>query len=131
MRIPAHVDESGRVIPNDARAVLRYVGRNVWVSIHTAAAPGLRSGQANRFLWAIYAEICRETGNDPESVHWGLKREAVRLGILDPEYITVGDQLLEVDPTTRTDPDTFSRYVDWVRSWALDNLKLVIPEAGE
>jgi hypothetical protein len=76
-----------------------------------------------------YRAICDATGNDPESVHWGLKREAVRVGILPPEYITIGDQLIEAEPTTVTDSETFSRYVAWVVDWARTKLGVHVEES--
>jgi hypothetical protein len=128
-RFLARVDEYKRIIPHEPNAVLRYVGKEVWVEIHTQPTIGLRSDGANRYLWGVvYRTICDETGNDPETVHLSLKREAVKQGILDPQYVLIGDQLIEADPTTRTDFDQFSRYVTWVKGWALDHLGIVIPE---
>jgi hypothetical protein len=132
MRILAHVDQYKQIVPKDCNAVLRYVGKDIWISIHTQPSPGLRSDQSNRYLWAgVYASICEATGNDPETVHLALKREAVRLGVLEPEYVLIGDQLIEAEPTTRTDADTFSRYIDWIKGWALEHLGIVIPEPEE
>lgn len=130
MRFLAHVDEQGRICPAFPERMRRYVGKDVWITAHDNPSPGMRSSDQNRFYWgAVVAAICQETGNDPESVHFGLKREAVRLGVLDPEYITIGDQLIEAEPTTRTDSETFSRYVQWVLDWARTKLDLHIEES--
>ena len=123
MRFLAHVLENGHIRPVDTERTHRYVGHDIWVSIHQQPSVGLRSADSNRYLWGVvYRAICEETGNDPESVHWGLKREAVRVGVLAPEYITIGDQLVEAEPTTITDSETFSRYVAWVTDWARTKL---------
>jgi len=107
----------------------RYVGRDVWLSIHEQPTVGLRTLDSNRWYWGVVLRaICEETGNDPESVHWGLKREAVRVGVLEPEYITIGDQLIEAEPTTVTDSETFSRYVAWVVDFARTKLDVHIED---
>ncbi len=130
MRFLAHVDEAGRICPAFPERMRRYVGKDIWVNAHEGPSPGLRSSDANRFLWGVvYRAICDETGNDPQSAHYGLKRLAVQVGVLDPEYITIGDQLIEAEPTTRTDSETFSRYVQWVLDWAREKLDLHIEES--
>lgn len=131
-RIPARVDDQGRLVPLHPERTLRLRGRDVWITVHRKAAPMLRSDQANKYLWGVcYATLASETGNDPESIHYGCKREAVRVGVLEPQYILLGDKLIEDDPTTRTDADTFARYVDWLRQWAEHDLGIHIPEPGE
>ena len=130
MRFLAHVDEACRIIPASPERVSRYVGKDIWISIHQQPSIGLRSADSNRYLWGVvYRAICDETGNDPESVHWGLKREAVRVGVLEPEYICIGDQLVEGEPTTVVDSETFSRYVAWVVDWARTKLGVHVEEA--
>ena len=128
-RFLAHVLQNGTIRPVDAERTHRYVGRDVWISIHEQPAAGLRSMESNRFYWGCCIRaICEETGNDPETVHLALKREAVRLGVLDPEYICIGDQTLEAEPTTVTDAETFSRYVTWVVDWARTKLNVHVEE---
>ena len=130
-RFLAHVLPDGTIRPVDPERLHRYVGRDVWVEVHKEPTPGLRSNDQNRFYWAACIRaICEATGNDPESAHYGLKREALRLGILSPEYITVGDQLLEAEPTTVTDSETFSRYVSWVIDFARTKLGVHVEEAS-
>lgn len=135
-RFPAHVAADGSLVPLHPERTLRRVGREVWVSIHDKPTVVRRSPLANAYLWGVvYAAIAAETGNDPESIHYGLKREAVRVGILPPEYIALGDKLVEAEPTTVTDSDTFSAYVNWIRHEAehgrLTGAPLHIPEGGE
>ena len=136
MRFPCRVLKAGDVTPgkyvlcplNDER-LIRVSGKEVWVSIHQHPTVGLRTLDSNRWYWGVVLRaICEETGNDPESVHWGLKREAVRVGVLDPEYISIGDQLIEAEPTTVTDSETFSRYVTWVVDWARTKLDVHIED---
>ena len=129
MRFLAHVLPDGSIRPVDKGRTHRYVGRDIWVSIHEQPTVGLRTLDSNRWYWGVVLRaICEETGNDPESVHWGLKREAVRVGVLEPEYITIGDQLIEAEPTTVTDSETFSRYVGWVVDWARTKLDVHIED---
>lgn len=129
IRIPGHVDEEGRIVPVHPERTARFRGRAVWFTLHGSPAVGLRSDAGNRYLWGvIYATIAEETGNDPESIHLALKREAVKQGILDPEFIVIGDVLHEADPTTRTDPDTFQRYTAWCKDYSLHKLNILIPE---
>jgi hypothetical protein len=126
-RTPCRVSDEGHLIPLHPERFRRLRGKEMWVSLHQQPALGLRSNPANARLWAVlYAAIARETGNDPDSIHEGLKREAVRVGVLEPQYIVIGDRLLEDDPTTRTDPDTFSRFMDWVEHFAVHDLGIPI-----
>lgn len=92
----------------------------------------LRSSQGNRYLWGVcYATIAAETGNDPTTVHMGLKREAVRLGVLPPQYLHLGDRVIESEPTTVVPSDVFARYVDWLRAYSASELHISIPEPNE
>ena len=128
-RFLACVDQYKQIIPAEPNRVLRYVGKEIWVSIHEQPTVGLRSLDSNRYYWGVVVRaICEATGNDPASAHYGLKREALRLGVLPPEYICVGDQLLEADPTTVTDSETFSRYVMWVIDFARTKLDIHIED---
>ncbi len=115
-RILVRVDDFGALIPAHPERTKRLRGKDRWISIHEAPAPVKRSDRANSYLWGgVYGEISRQTGNDPKSIHYGLKRKAVEVGILEPEFILCGNQLLENEPTTVTDNETFSRYVEWIR----------------
>lgn len=128
-RFLAHVLPDGTIRPVDRERLHRYVGRDVWVEVHKEPTPGIRSNDQNRYYWGVVLRaICEETGNDPESCHYGLKREAVRVGVLEPEYLSIGDQLVEAEPTTVTDSETFSRYVAWVVDWARTKLDIHIEE---
>lgn len=128
-RFLAHVLPDGTIRPVDRERLHRYVGRDVWVEVHKEPTPGIRSNAQNRYYWGVVLRaICEETGNDPESCHYGLKREAVRVGVLEPEYLSIGDQLVEAEPTTVTDSETFSRYVAWVVDWARTKLDIHIEE---
>jgi hypothetical protein len=113
-RFPASVDSEGRLVPTHPERTLRYRGKQVWISLHEKAA-FQRSGQSNRLLWAIYNEISEETGNDPQTVHEALKREAVRVGILEPHYVLMGNQLFEGEPTTVVDQEQHSKYISWIK----------------
>jgi hypothetical protein len=113
-RFPARVTEDGALVPVHPERTRRYAGREVWVSIHEKPA-FQRSGQSNRLLWAIYNEIAEETGNDPQTVHEALKREAVRVGILEAHYVLMGNQLFEGEPTTVVDQEQHSKYISWIK----------------
>lgn len=134
-RFPASVCKDGRLLPLHPERMARYVGKTVWLSLHEKPAFQRGSG-ANRYLWGVvYAELASATGNDPETIHWGLKREAVRVGVLEPQYILMGSTLLEGEPTTVTEDETFWKYTNWVRGLAehgdLTGSPLHIPEPGE
>lgn len=129
-RFLAHVLQDGTIRPVDRERLRQYVGRDIWFSIHKNPTPGLRSSDQNRFYWGVVIRaICEATGNDPASAHYGLKAEAVRVGILEPEFITVGDQLLPADPTTVVNSETFSRYVEWVIDFARTKLDVHVEES--
>jgi hypothetical protein len=105
------------------------------VSIHTKPA-FQRSEGSNKYLWSVvYGMLAEETGNDPETIHYGLKLRAVKVGILEPQFILMGSDLLESEPTTVTEDETFWRYVNWVRQLAehgdLTGAPFHIPEVGE
>lgn len=128
-RFLAHVTLDGTIRPVDRERVKRHMGRDVWVELHKEPTPGLRSSESNRFYWAACIRaICEATGSDPESAHFGLKREAVRLGVLDPTYVLLGGEMLETEPTTVTDSEAFSRYVQWVVDWARTKLGVHIED---
>jgi len=115
-RFLAFVDELGRILPTEPLRMARHKGKTVWVSIHQEAAEQTRTNQSNRYLWSqVYGTIAFETGNDPQTVHEALKREAVRVGVLEPHYVLIGDQLFESDPTTVVEQEQFSRYVSWIK----------------
>ena len=122
MRAKRHAGAVGlnrELILGDPPAWLK-AGMSLWVTLHRKQAPEIRGSGANRYLWGVvYATLSAETGNDPESIHLGLKREAVRQGILEPEYILMGSTLLEGEPTTVQDSETFWNYGNWVRHEAL------------
>lgn len=131
MRVLASIDAEGRIIPRNRERFMRRAGKDVYIEVHDQPAPGLRSLDANRYYFGVVIRaICAETGNDPLTVHWAMKREAVRLGVLDPEYVCIGDQLIEAEPTTVTDSETFSRYVSWVVDFAREKLGVHVEEAS-
>ena len=128
-RYLAHVTLDGTLRPVDPERLRRLAGHDVWFSVYENPSPGIRSNDQNRYYWGVVLRaICEETGNDPESCHYGLKREAVRVGVLEPEYLSIGDQLVEAEPTTVTDSETFSRYVAWVVDWARTKLDIHIED---
>lgn len=128
-RFLCRVGEDGTLVALHPERLARWRGKEVWISVHEQPTIGLRSDSGNRYLWGVvYRAISEETGNDPETIHLALKREAVRVGVLDPQYVVLGDKLIEDEPTTRTDADTFQRYIHWIKDWALTELRLVIPE---
>lgn len=129
MRFLAHVTLDGTILPVDPERVKSHMGQDVSIEIHRVAVPGIRSSKANRYYWGVVVRaICEETGSDPESCHDGLKREACRLGVLDPSYILLGSELLEVEPTTVSDVEAFNRYVNWVVDWARTKLDVHIED---
>jgi hypothetical protein len=83
----------------------------------------------------VYGTIANETGNDPETIHVALKREAVRIGVLEPMYILLGDKLFEDEPSTVVEQEQFSRYVTWIKegcaTGSLIGSVLVIPDSEE
>ena len=135
-RFPAVVDREGRIVPLHSERTMRHREKQVWVSIHERPASETRSNGANRYLWGVlYAELAAATGNDPETIHLGLKREAVRVGVLEPQYILMGSTLLESEPTTVAEDTVFWGYVSWIRHQAehgdLTGSPLHLPEPGE
>lgn len=136
-RFLCRVTEDLHLIPvYGADRLKRWRGKECWVSAHDSPAPHTRGQGANRYLWGVvYATLANETGNDPETIHIGLKREAVRVGILEPQFILMGSTLLEQEPTTVVEDEQFWKYVNWVRELAehgkLTGSPLHIPEPGE
>ena len=136
-RFLCRVTEDLHLIPvYGAERLKRWRGKECWVEAHDSPTPGLRSDQSNKYLWkVVYGTIANETNSDPESVHFGLKREAVRVGVLDPQFVLIGDKLFEDKPTTKVEQEQFSRYVDWIKEGCatgkLIGMVIVIPEPGE
>lgn len=135
-RFLASVLENGMIIPKEPKRVSRYAGKDVWMELHEHPTQGLRSDPANRYLWGVvYRRIAEETGNDPESVHYGLKRLAVEQGVLPPEYILAGSKLLEAEPTTKQESVVFWAYVGWIRegceTGSLLGMQFHVPDPNE
>lgn len=134
-RFQAVIDSEGRLVPQSPERTKRMAGKTVWVSVHDKPA-FQRSNGANAYLWGVvYATLAGETGNDPDTIHYGLKRWAVDKGVLDPQYVLMGSSLLEAEPTTVVEEEAFWRYVQWIRELAehgqLTGQPCHIPEAGE
>jgi len=132
-RFLCRVTEDLHLIPvYGADRLKRWRGKECWVEAHQDPYPHTRSNQANRYLWLIYGAIASETGNDPETIHQALKREAVRVGVLDPQYVLMGSQLLEGEPTTAVEQEQFSRYLDWIKegcaTGSLLGMVIMLPE---
>lgn len=136
-RFLCRVTEDFHLIPvYGAERLKRWRGKECWIEAHDDAAPRIRSDRSNRYLWAgIYGAIAAETGNDPETIHQAMKREAVRVGVLDPQYVLMGDKLFEGEPTTKVEQEQWSRYVSWLREGCatgnLLGMVIVLPEPGE
>lgn len=114
-RAAGHVDEEGRIVPDNRERTLRFRGQRVFYELHRQAAAHVRSNPSNRLLWGvIYNAIAIETGNDPETIHFACKREAVRVGVLKPTYILLGDKLHESEPTTVVEQEQFDKYIKWL-----------------
>jgi hypothetical protein len=115
-RFPVTIDAEGRLCPLNPERTKRLRGRERWASLHEKPSLVKRSQKADNYLWGVvYGTIAKETGGDPDSIHYGLKRKAVKTGILEPCYWMCGDQLMEDEPTTVVDTDTFWGYVNWIR----------------
>lgn len=124
------------LVPLSDERLARMHGKEVWVSIHEHPTVGLRSDSARNYQWGVvYAEIAAQTGNDPDSLHYGLKREAVRVGVLPAEYILAGSTLLDAEPTTKQESEVFWNYIGWIREGAetgsLFGVQFHIPEPNE
>lgn len=133
-RHAGRVSEDGSLLLRDRpawlRAITRQKGREVWLEIHRQS--DARSLDSNAYLWGvIYDTIAEETGNEPAAVHYALKREAVRLGVLAPHYINLGDRRVETEPTTCVDQEAFNRYLQWVKVYAATELRIVLPADNE
>lgn len=136
-RFLCRVTEDLHLIPvYGSERLKRWRGKEAWISLHKSPAGEIRSDKSNRFLWAgVYGTIASETGNDPETIHYALKREAVRVGVLEPQYVLMGDKLFEDEPTTKVEQEAWSRYVDWIKegcaTGSLMGMVIVLPEPGE
>lgn len=126
MRIPARIDDDGRAIPKSRYGfdeALKLRGKDVWITDRSYA---MRTQSQNRYLWWLYEQIHQETGGDRASIHDGLKREALRQFILKPEEASIVDG----EPTTRTDAETFEKYIEFVKDVAVHQLGVPL-EDGE
>jgi hypothetical protein len=134
-RFLCHV-QADLIVPAQPERVARWVGKEVWVEVHADPAPNIRGAGSNSYLWAVvYRAIADETGNDVNAIHYAMKREAVRVGILPAEYILAGTALLETEPTTKQDSEVFWKYVGWLREGAetgsMFGVVFHIPEPNE
>lgn len=81
-----------------------------------------RSPEQNRLLWAIYTEIAKETGNDPEMIH-----EAMKARFLPPVSVRLGDDEISVTGSSaKLDTMEFSQFVEKVTAFAASELGIVV-----
>ena len=81
-----------------------------------------RSQEQNRLLWAIYAEIAKETGNDPEMIH-----EAMKARFLPPVMVKIGEDEIPVNGSSaKLDTMAFSQFVEQVQSFASSELGIQV-----
>jgi len=131
-RFPCNVTSEGILVPEDRQRTGAFRGKRVFVSLHNKPL-FMRGPKANSYLWAVlYRAIADATGNDPDTVHQACKREAVRVGVLEPQYILSGSKLLEVEPTTVTDQEAHSNYCSWLKAGCIHGdlfgMQIEIPE---
>jgi hypothetical protein len=92
-----------------------------------------RSIRANAYLWAVcYAAIADHTGYTVEEVHEYCKRRWLpkHLAIAGRNGELVGEDVIG-GSTAELDTHDFAEYVTKIKAWALDDLGVYIPEAGE
>lgn len=81
-----------------------------------------RTTSQNKLLWAIYAEIAKETGNDAETIH-----EAMKARFLPPVVVKLGEEEIPVNGSSaKLDTMEFSQFVDQVTAFAASELGIVV-----
>lgn len=81
-----------------------------------------RSPEQNKLLWAIYTEIAKETGNDPEDIH-----EAMKGRFLPPVVVKLGSDEIAVNGSSaKLDTMEFSQFVERVTAFAASELGIVV-----
>lgn len=81
-----------------------------------------RTVAQNKLLWAIYTEIARETGHDPEEIHEYAKAKFL------PKRVVEFNGKEDVIPgsTALLDRPAFSEYVERVASWAATEFAITV-----
>lgn len=102
-------------------------GDRVDVIIRHSQKP--RSNEQNRYYWGVVIPIIRRGLKDIgefwsyEDVHLALKMKFLKVNY---------DFGLDLTPsTTKLSSDAMTQYLENIRAWAWDNLKVSIPEPGE
>lgn len=81
-----------------------------------------RSLDQNARYWAILGLIAKETGNDQESVHEGMKQL-----FLAPETITLGGRTFQVWTSRNKNTPDFATYMNQVEGYAASEYGIALP----
>ena len=81
-----------------------------------------RSTEQNALLWAIYAEIAKETGNDANMIH-----EAMKARFLAPVMVQLGEEEVPINGSSaKLDTKEFSEFVTAVQAFAASELGILL-----
>jgi hypothetical protein len=97
-----------------------------WVTVSIAKGKPKRSDRANAYLWsAVYDPIWEHTGHEPEEIHDIAKKMFLprTVSVCDGNGVIVGDYVIG-GTTTTLNPSDFYHFVERVRQWALEFLKV-------
>jgi hypothetical protein len=123
--VSAEVTEDGRLELSDRDAfskAMRHFKRGP-VTVRIQVDRGKRTSQANRYYRLILGLIADDTGDDPDDLHEFFKRK-----FLTAEIRNVLGEEVEVWTTVDKDPETFHRYVEDIRRFALIERGIETPD---
>jgi len=109
--------------------------KRVEVTVEKVKHP--RSNQQNRYLWGVcYKLIADYTGADVEEVHEGMKwkfaKKHISYSVPITHAINLNATVLEtVRSTADMDTILFTEYIEKVRRWAAEELRINIPDPNE
>lgn len=128
--IPVDVAD-GRLAPTDGQraAIQTFLRdrRQPQVQVEFTQPRLARSKKANAYYWAVVLKtISEETGHTSEEIHEYFKTE-----LLPRKWVGIGGREREVPKsTTELTMPEFSEYLERVRAWAAQELKMTIPLPG-
>lgn len=112
-------------------AVRELEGRDVLITVRRARAA--RSTKQNAYLWStVYSYVSEHTGYTVEEVHeWAKCRFLPKsLAFADGNGVVV-EELVVGGSTTRLNTAEMTDYIEAVRTFARENLNVIIPDPSE
>ena len=121
--------KSGEFVPEDSESYHLHLStlENEIVEVTVKKFRSSRSGEQNKYYWLIIAKISDYTGYTKDEVHALLGSKFLKDHI-DVSEDGVMKRYTVVKSTTSLNTEEMSIYIEEVKTWASQELKLFIPD---